>query len=224
MKTACALVLLFLLLSETSFSQTLLEDTQLKISVGERGGEVLVLAARECSRCYYYLPLTYRISTKRESKTPEISLVTWKDEKSETAEGGILHFLVEWGLSAKEEKVILLKLQAERDSSAVLMGPATIDIQTTPFISGDDNLAATLRESLTNVPSGPTTPGGKAAYSFKFSEKQVATFLYYKKYPTKTKTKLQGNYSYEVETKSGQLFTRDLSVTLCFSEILTLTK
>ena len=219
-----ALVLLFLLLSATGFSQTLLEDTQLKISVGERGGEVLVLSARECSRCFYYLPLTYSISAKRGSKVPEISLVTWKDDKAQVTEGGILHFLLEWGLSANDEKAILTQLREQRDSLAVLMGPATIDIQSTPVISGDDNLATTLREALTNIPSGPTTPGSKAAYSFKFSEKQVATFLYYKKYPTKTKTKLQGNYSYEVETKSGQVITRDLSVTLCFSEILTLTK
>ena len=193
----------------------------MKISVCERGGEVLVLAARECSRCYYYLPLTYSISSKRGGKVPEISLVTWKDDKAQVIEGGILHFLVEWGLSANDEKAMLAQLREQRDSLAVLMGPATIDIQSRPFISGDDNLATTLREALTNIPSGPTTPGSKAAYSFKFSEKQVAAFLHYKKYPTKTKTRLQGNYSYEVETKSGQHITRDLFVTLCFSEILT---
>lgn len=221
MKIASAFFVLILIIPTTALAQTLLEHTQLKISVGERGGDVLLMAARECSQCYYYLPLTYSISTKRGGKAPEISLVTWKDDKGARTEGGILHFLVEWGVSEQDEKAMLAYLREQRDSLAVIMGPATIDLQAKPFISGDDNLASTLREALTNIPSGPTTPGSKAAYSFKFSEKQVETFLYYKKYPTKTKTMLQGNYSYEVETKSGQLISRNLVVTLCFTEILT---
>lgn len=217
------LAIVFLVsLPETLSGQTLSEVSELGISIGK--GDVKLFHSRDCRGCYYYLPCNYHISTKGSRRAPEISLVTWKDDDAGEIEGGILHFLIQWGLTAEDEKNITKILRADRDSTAVLMGSAIITSQSGPDIVGDDNLATILRESLTNTPGSPTTPGSKVAFSFKLSKKQIATFLFYKKNPTKTKTQLQGTYSYEVEARSGARILKTLVVTLQFSDVLTLIK
>ncbi len=58
---------------------------------------------------YYYLPVRLRLSTKEDGKTPEFLFLKYTTEKGD-AEGAIMHFLMEWGLSPNQERELQTKL------------------------------------------------------------------------------------------------------------------
>ncbi len=143
---------------------------------------------------YYYLPTNLRLGQKKDrSKTPEFLFMKYTTEERNDAGGvggALLHFLMEWGLTAAQEEEVQQKLKAKiNDLSAGnprfrsitnprLMGAA--DLSTDPENSFEI-ISAVLRDNQstpTLVTSGraPTLPGGKVAVAAKL-EKNAAQLL-----------------------------------------------
>ena len=117
---------------------------------------------------YYYLPVNLRLS-KRVDGTPEFLFLKYTTEKRAEQggmNGGLMHFLVEWGLTA-EQRVELEKKLKEDDPKATIAGAVPLEGDAEgggsfQIISGtlsDDKMAPKL------ITSGkaPLVPGGKAA-------------------------------------------------------------
>jgi hypothetical protein len=58
---------------------------------------------------YYYLPVGLRLSTKLDGATPEFLFLKYTTERGD-AEGAIMHFLMEWGLTPAQERELQTKL------------------------------------------------------------------------------------------------------------------
>lgn len=218
------LLFILLLTPLMSLSQILTDES--KVSIIPPGNEGLVLyAAADCDHCYYYLPSSLRVASRGAKGTPEVSLVTWKDDENAKTTGGILHLLVEWGLKSDHEKNVQKALRSTHDSLAVLMGPVLVTAYDSGgVIDGNDKLSSLLNACLNNTPTIPTTPGAKMALSFRFTEKEIDDFLYYMKHPEKSKADIRMAYTYSVQTASGMQRINRTTLRLPFREILTTIK
>lgn len=141
---------------------------------------------------YYYLPVNLRLSQKVD-KTPEFLFLKYTTENREDVggiQGGLLHFLMEWGLTPNQEKEVqsklVAKLQGLSSSSPKyrqvtnprLMGP--VNLKTDPensfqIISG---ILTDKKYTPNLVTSGraPLVPGGKIAVGARL-EKNPAQLL-----------------------------------------------
>src|SRR5690606_41877525 len=127
---------------------------------------MMFYAANDCDHCYYYIPEAFRLLVKSNG-VPEVSLITWEDESKPATSGGILHFLIEWGLTGEHEKQLHADLRNTHDSVAVIMGPAQLALAAEQFIiAGDDSVSDMLRDSITIASSPATTPGSQRTVSF----------------------------------------------------------
>jgi hypothetical protein len=136
---------------------------------------------------YYYLPTNLRLGTKpkirpNDEATPEFLFLKYTTEERTDAggiQGALMHFLMEWGLSPKQEEDLQQKVAARvnelknsaglkekfsKVTKAVVAGPVRL--------KADDNsfriISATLSDKTlapTVITSGkaPTLPGQKAA-------------------------------------------------------------
>jgi hypothetical protein len=119
---------------------------------------------------YYYLPTNLRLS-RRPDGTPEFLFLKYTTEnrvEQGGAQGGLLHFLMEWGLTASQESDLRAKLK-QRAPNADLVGAAPLDY------TGENGSFAVVSAVLSNtgdkgltcsmVTSGkaPLMPGDKAA-------------------------------------------------------------
>jgi hypothetical protein len=80
------------------------------------------------SKNYYYLPTNPHVARDPDG-TPKFSMVRFVTDKSKEAggvEGGILHFLAEYGLSKKQEKEVA-KLLAKKMKGAKLKGAVQLE-------------------------------------------------------------------------------------------------
>lgn len=221
MKNACLSILI--LVPGMAFPQTL-RETSLVVVKAAADREVLLYSSVDCNQCYYYLPSEFRISRKTDGR-PEISLVTWNDDGTVKPAGGILHFLMEWGLPRVEEQHIQAFMRLNRDSLATIMGPVLIHAEGGEVeIQGNDKLAELLRKSITKSSSASTTPGSKMAFSFRFGENEVADILDYIANPSRSKASMGATYAYEVMTASGGAHIRHVKIQMMISELLKLLK
>lgn len=117
---------------------------------------------------YYYMPVNLHLS-QRPDGTPEFLFLKFTTEKRAEqggVNGGLMHFLMEWGLTSAQEKELGEAIK-EKNPKAVLMGAVPLEAETGDggsfqIISGtlsDDKMATKL------VSSGraPLIPGGKCA-------------------------------------------------------------
>ena len=68
---------------------------------------------------YYYLPANLRLS-KRTDSTPEFLFLKYTTEETVEAggvQGALMHFLMEWGLTADQEKELQAKLTVKIQGS-----------------------------------------------------------------------------------------------------------
>jgi hypothetical protein len=217
-----ALYITILLFPLLALSQTLVEESRVLMHPASRD-EVTLYSTADCQHCYYYLPSSLRVSASH--GIPGASLVVIKDEVTERPTGGILHVLVEWGLKPGCEEDVQTQLRSVHDSLAVIMGPVMID--TDPVgasIEGKDRLSAILMGCLKNRPATPNTPGAKMALSFRFAEADIDDFLFYLRYPEKSKAVLRMNYSYAIKERSGDERSVSATLWLSFADILKVLK
>lgn len=137
--------------------------------------QVVVSNTDKCKQCFYYLPINLRTSVNKEG-VPEISFTTWKNDDESEVIGGILHFLIVWGLEFAQEEE-LQNLLREVDSTNVLMGPVTVEtLDDYVIIEGEDKLVAYLNNSARKTRIA-TTPGAKMAMSFSFEADEIEEVL-----------------------------------------------
>ena len=123
---------------------------------------------------YYYMPVNLHLS-QRPDGTPEFLFMKFTTEKRAEqggVNGGLMHFLMEWGLTPDQEKELGDKIK-EDNPKALLKGAIPLDAEagdggSFQIISGtlsDDKMATKL------VTSGkaPLIPGGKCAAASRLS-------------------------------------------------------
>lgn len=185
-------LILFSYLSLASSAQTLRNSSQLDFILSGNQ-KVSVLAAEDCSQCYYYLPVNFRLSQNRNNQ-PEVSFTSWKNDENSEIIGGIFHFLTVWGLTAKQETELQHRLNERLDSTVHLMGPVSLELDPDHLyleFEGKSEVEDLLSEALTSQARVASTPGSKMALSFRFNESNVNEILKWKDNPKKIKTDLK---------------------------------
>ena len=139
-------------------------------------GETVVLyPAIETPSGYYCLPSHLRLSVSDDNQ-PEFLMMLWGNDGENTVSNGIMHWLLTWGLSKTQEQQVANYLITQIDSSAVLLGTATVTAPEKFMFSGPETALKTLLErSIQTGASIPTTSGGKSATSFKITGPDAET-------------------------------------------------
>jgi len=164
--------------SENKVGITLSDGTQV-IAYG-RANTVSSGSYSKFSNEYYYLPTNLRLSQKKDG-TPEFIFVKYTtDEKADAGgtQGALMHFLMEWGLTEKQEKEMqitleekLKKLRTVNDKykevkAPRILGPATmnsgVEGETFRIVSGTLNNDK-FTPNLSTSGKAPLLPGSKMA-------------------------------------------------------------
>jgi hypothetical protein len=169
-------------------------------------GEAVALSTAQTNR-YYYLPVSLRLS-KRPDGTPEFLFLKFTTEKSAAqggVSGGLMHFLMEWGLTPKQEEELRAKLKARKGE---LIGAAPLEdageggsFQIVSATMSDKGMTTAL------VTSGkaPLLPGGKAAAASRLTadgaQLLAATF---EKTKSITDLSIALNYNYQTLTPAAR--------------------
>ena len=126
-------------------------------------GAAPALGVRTPTNSYYYLPAGLRLS-RRADGTPEFLFLKYTTD-SGGVQGGLIHFLMEWGLTQEQQRE-LGQLLARARPGAQLMGAAQVGV-------GGDNgsfriISATLSNStrtrsMVKSSTAPNLPGARVA-------------------------------------------------------------
>lgn len=212
--------LILFMCSNTSLSGQIL-DYQNKVTIVLRDGTPITMYGKARSRDnrftgdYYYLPTNLRLS-QRPDGTPEFLFVKYTtDEKADVGgvQGAIMHFLMEWGLTPRQEAEAQRRLKEKLDElktadsnfadAAVnpkLLGPVDV------YADGDKSfriISASLSDPAvaTVLSSGkaPPIPGAKAAVAAKL-DKNTAQLLAttFEKNRSITDVSIELNFKYNV--------------------------
>lgn len=122
---------------------------------------------------YYCLPANLRLA-RRADGVPEFLFLKFTTEARADAggiNGGLMHFLMEWGLTPAQETELKEKL-AKTDPKAVLMG--VVPMEAAGEGGSFQILSATMSDSklttaMINSGRAPLVPGGKAAAAARLS-------------------------------------------------------
>ncbi len=149
-------------LDEDNRREVTLKDNTKVVLFGDAPG----LGSSAKSTRFHYLPVNLRLAT--DNGKPQFLFLKYTTEAEPTnggIQGGLLHFLMEWGLSAEQQQELQQKL-AEQVPGAQVVGAADVSV------AGDNGsfkiISATLSSSArtrTLVMSGkaPVLPGSKVA-------------------------------------------------------------
>jgi hypothetical protein len=116
----------------------------------------------------YYLPTNLRLSMRDSSA--EFSLMTFGEDGE--VSGGLMHWLLKWGLESSQKKELQSILQNSLDPNAAVFGALTVDPPSKGpdfEISSSCTLGQLLNNSLTRRSPAPLNPGGKLAASHMLS-------------------------------------------------------
>lgn len=148
--------------SENKLSITLKDDTQVTLY-----GKAADLSDRKTKE-YYYLPTAPRLSETKKGKPAFLFMKFTTEEAQDQFSGAIMHFLMEWGLTAAQRKEVegILKVGGQGAAKGSILRGA---VDVSPF--GDESfriISATLNSDKTKstvVKSGqaPVLPGSKIA-------------------------------------------------------------
>lgn len=141
-------------------------------------GEASTLSEAKTSK-YYYLPANLRIASRPDG-TPEFLFLKYTTEKGADkggVTGGLIHFLMGWGLTAAQEAELRDKLRALNRNAelkgAVPMIPegdaATFQVVSATLSDSGDKEKGMTRALVTSG-KAPLVPGGLAAVAARMSE------------------------------------------------------
>ena len=173
------MVLAFAISCFSLFGQTMESDSLVSCRLKDTTTVMLIKkpSFKKESHQYYYLPVNLRISRK-ENDQFEFSFLTYKENDEGPIEGGLLHWLLKWGLTSTQEEEVQMILEQEIDSIGVLMGAIPIDyVKNDPgmLIVSESPVATVLRNSLRSTGTLPLYPGSKIASSFYFNAEDAQT-------------------------------------------------
>jgi len=116
---------------------------------------------------YYYVPDAPRLATKRDG-TPEFTFIKYTKTDGAT-KGGIVHFLVTWGMTEGElssaESALRLK-----DPEAKIAGPVPFKEGTFKVVSATAGEGGIFSRKIVGEGKAPIMPGQKAAVSIALTE------------------------------------------------------
>jgi len=111
---------------------------------------------------YYYVPDAPRLATKADG-SPEFTFIKYTKTDGET-KGGILHFLVTWGLTAAEISAAQALLR-QQDPQAKIAGPVPFKEGLFRVISSTAGEGGLFNRRIIGEGKAPILPGQKAAVS-----------------------------------------------------------
>ncbi|WP_394993996.1 hypothetical protein [Emticicia sp.] len=167
MKTNYTIIIfLCFVITKKTFSQVVTSDNRFEMTLKRQKIVVLPTYSDNSSfHPYYYLPANLHVSEKNGS--PEFSFLTYKKDDNSDIEGGIMNFLLTWGLNAEQEGRVQNEL-FNQDSTATLMG--ALMVESVGFeITGTKQISQILKKTMSSTGNVPNTSGGKLALSFKFN-------------------------------------------------------
>lgn len=139
------------------------------------------------SPCYYYLPpgSSLRLS-KRPDGTPEFLFVKYTTDKSEAeggVQGGLMHFLMEWSLTPRQEAELRSKVASQctvDGKKGELMG--AVEVEEADEKGSFRIISATLSDdaftrSVVQSGHAPVMPGGKVAAAANLTANGAQLFL-----------------------------------------------
>jgi tetratricopeptide (TPR) repeat protein len=130
---------------------------------------------------YYYVPDAPRLATKRDG-TPEFTFIKYAKTDGET-KGGIVHFLVTWGMTEGElssaESALRLK-----DPEAKIAGPVPFKEGTFKVVSATAGEGGIFSRRIVGEGKAPIMPGQKAAVSIALTEEGASLLWESFKNPT----------------------------------------
>lgn len=115
---------------------------------------------------YYYLPGNLSFSRSKENE-PEFSFLTYKEGNEIT--GGILHFLIKWGLDKNQLQEADSIMKNIKNPEVVLMGAVMPEVspESESFrVEGNSKIADILNNSKSTLGKTTVTPNSKIAASF----------------------------------------------------------
>lgn len=175
--------------------QAQIMDSQNKIDVILDDGTQVIMYGKAKNRNnnfsseYMYLPTNLRLSTRQDG-TPEFLFLKYTTEDAGGPQGGLMHFLMEWGLTPEQERQAQLKLRQKveqlkqgsrspykRVTNPILIGAADVMVE-------DGNSFRIISSVLTDtgmskvIASGNASPlpGSKIAVAAKL-DKMAAQLL-----------------------------------------------
>ncbi len=153
---------------------------------------------------YYYIPVNLRFSKNNKSK-PEFSFLLYKD-KNNNPQGGIMHWLLTWGLTKTQllEANKLLKLS--KGNKAKIVGsvfPELFHEKREIIIEGKSKQAQIIKKSATNFGKIPTLANSKSASSFNFNSGDALEIQNTLKSPIKLK-EIIISMCFKLQFKSSQ--------------------
>ncbi len=166
------ILLCLLVVTKTSFSQVVKGGQRFEIT--SKGQKIVVLPTYSDNQSFhphYYLPTNLHVSEK--NKVPEFSFLTYKKDDNSDIEGGIMNFLLTWGLNTEQEESIQNELFTQ-DSTATLMGALMVESEGFE-ITTTKPIAQILKKTMSSTGNVPNMAGGKLALSFRFIGEDAKT-------------------------------------------------
>lgn len=164
-----------------NFCQAQILDAGDMIQLQLSEGTQLVVAKKvsgwdDTEQVYYYLPVNIQFS-RTKNNDPEFSFLTYKEGTEIT--GGILHFLIKWGLNPTQLKEADSLLKIEKGEDIRFMGAAMPEIETLQQeikIEGNSTIAEILNNSKSTIGKTANLPNTKMAASFQLNKEDAIKF------------------------------------------------
>ncbi len=208
---------LFIFLIKISIAQQLIE----KSAVHLRLQDGLVLTCYKANSLqntgmnhYYYVPVNIRFSNTN-SGDKAYSIMIYKD-KNNQIKGGIMHWLLSWGVSRQQLAEARRKLKTLKGKNAQLEGAVLPDKTNTGTdfeITGNTSLAGILQAAVVSRGNVPLVSNAKMAIAFKFSKKEASGIeKLFSNYREQKNTYVTMRFLLHFKKPDGNMYDKELSV------------
>lgn len=210
-------LILFLLLVQNSDAQQLIENTKLSFQL--KDGTVLncynpYSMNGETNNTYYYLPTNIHF-VNVQSGEKSYALLVYKDE-NEQIKGGIMHWILSWGLNSAQNEEAIAILKSKRGSSANLIGAVLSekDQSKADFqIMGTNQLSKILNTALVERGSVPLVSNAKLAVAFKFTKEEAKSINdLFTRYNEQKETSIQMQFLVTFKKQNGKNYKKNVLI------------
>ncbi len=173
-----AIALALALLAPRAAGAVVLDDeNRLTVTLADRTAVTLIAAAGDTREVkthrYYYLPVNLRLATRPDSVPEFLFLKFTTEARAENGgvNGGLMHFLMEWGLTTEQE-TDLRERAKKLDPNAEVVGAVPMEAEGPA--GSFQIVSATLSDNklttaIVNSGPAPLVPGGRAAAAARLS-------------------------------------------------------
>jgi len=152
------------------------ETVRLKLADGTPVTLIRLERADDAAHEYRYLPANLTIARRRDGPL-EFSFLPYRKNEGDELEGGIMHFLLRWGLSENQENELEKALRSDVDSLGTVAGAASVrawEDGSSWQITSRGAIGSILNRAVASAGHVPTVPGSKLAISFRFDGHDAA--------------------------------------------------